>query len=133
MNVVGGLVREYNKLDVSTNHKGSLFQQAYGPIMETYDENEHEFTDMRDDERKQPNQEDFPSQVNLLETDAECTHKKELEDMAWTISAEDTLILMGIDSNGCKKQKVTRYKYRIGINRATILYLLSLYQENQNI
>jgi len=98
VNVVGDLVREYNKLDVLPNNPGSAFQQAYGPIMEAVDEHEHESTEMREDERKQPNQEE----VKLLETDAECTPQNVQEEMA-NIPAEDTHIPMDIDSNGCKE------------------------------
>jgi hypothetical protein len=48
----------------------------------------HESTEMHDDERKQPNQEDSPSQVKLLETDPECTRQNAQEEMA-NIPAED--------------------------------------------
>jgi hypothetical protein len=55
---------------------------------------------MNDDERKQPNQEDSPSQVKLLETDSECAN----------IPAEDTTIPKDIDSNGCKETESDKVK-----------------------
>jgi hypothetical protein len=99
---VAGIVREYNKLAALPNDPGSAFQQTYGSIMGAIDGHEHESTEMHDDEIKQPNQEDSPYQVKLLETDPECTRQNAQEEMA-NIPAEDTTIPMDIDSNGCKE------------------------------
>lgn len=115
MKTVAGVVREYNKLAALPNDPGSAFQQTYGSIMGAIDGHEHESTEMHDDERKQPNQEDSPSQVKLLKTDPECTRQNAQEEMA-NIPAEDTTIPLDIDSNGCKETESDKveiqYRYK---------------------
>jgi hypothetical protein len=73
-------------------NKIEIIEALHGP--------EHESTEMHDDERKQPNQEDSPLQVKLLETDSECAN----------IPAEDTTIPMDIDKNGCKETESDKVK-----------------------
>lgn len=73
-------------------NKIEIIEALHGP--------EHESTEMHDDERKQPNQEDSPLQVKLLETDSECAN----------IPAEDTTIPMDIDNNGCKETESDKVK-----------------------
>jgi hypothetical protein len=97
---VADMLHAYLHLAPSPNDNISTLQQAYESIIEALRALEHESTEMNDDERKQPNQEDSPSQVKLLETDSECAN----------IPAEDTTIPKDIDSNGCKETESDKVK-----------------------
>ena len=106
MKVVTGLVRVYNKIAVLPNEPECNVQQAYGAFIEAMDGHDHESTEMHDDEIKQPNQEDSPYQVKLLEPDTECTRQK----------AQDEMANIPADSNGCKETESDKvkiqYKYK---------------------
>ena len=100
MKPVVRVVHEYTKISAFRGGQKSMFNQKCGSITGAIDGPEHESTEMHDDEIKQPNQEDSPYQVKLLETDPKCTRQKAQEEMA-NIPA---------DSNGCKETESDKVK-----------------------
>jgi hypothetical protein len=66
MKRVADMLHAYIYLAPSPNDNISTLQQAYEAIIEALRAPEHESTEMNDDERKQPNQEDSPNSLHSI-------------------------------------------------------------------